>query len=569
MTQQLEKEIYIPRRLEKTSFKRLPLSNNLDSFLTQNNISLIGDLRKISNVLLNKILTASANPFPELRHYILAFQENRYDEVDLISVEPKVLGEVNQLKTEISANQPSKIEQLLLQKIFIPLPARKWKVSALPLPKSLIHKLQISGFEKLFYVHGKTYGSFSVIKIFELKDIFDLFTLINNLLTISGFRSIESQVSAFLEETKTDGISMCAIEKAELGKANPLPTHQQKRHRYFGRKVEKTESRKVEFLPTESLRTQFPPTKFVVPLFTDQNFVVPKFLKTIPIDKFDLPSRLALIFESLQIQLLGDLEKISFKDFRKTNSHTAEGEVSFRKFLLQIENLKPQISDISTKQVQDKPEAFNSAALMRNINDFISRLPTLDKAIFLDRLGGISGEEVLTFEAIAHKNEITRERSYQIFLRTLNKFKETLQNRAAEILEKLRDECFTMVCPLTSKFLVNLVNQDYELFQYTVEFYIRLFGSLCPQLPILPKIENQIISLNAGTKKFEQEIISFLENQSLPVSLPEVFNQIMIYGSNKENIEDDFFEAIQSVKFNLMATDNPKELFIELSSSVR
>lgn len=664
----VEKKIYIPERTKAVSVAFLPISNNLAEFFNEHKIKAIGDLQEINVELSGKISGSNEKPFSELRHYILAFQESENNEIVLISNEKVEENISDEAKSKANSDN---FASMLAQKIFVPLPAREWKISALPISTGLITNLQMSGCARLIDVDGIPYARFSRLKTFKIKDIIELHSFITQLHSTDGFRYVEAKVLAVETETKTEEAHKAAlpvVKKKEPERVIPLPEtrlHYQTIRTKFDASdsIQTPPSLKdlpvVDLAPSDELKAMLKKMqisfvgqlqgisyrefeerrgfkaeniselrvllafanrfsrytvfssgfelikraalkrreseeasqkssdkvaelpkirskqngllepivstgqRLIMPAISTQKFAIPASLKQMPISEFSLPIKLAGMLSKLEIETIGDLEKISFQDFTQAPFCTTKEKAEFRQFIFQIQNGETQGLESSTQQSYFQLEALDLAGLMDFINRFLPKLPPIEKEILIDRFGGASNEQVLKFETIANKNQTSRERAYQIYVKTLSRLKEKIQHRAENTLEKLNDDCVSLVCPLTPKFLIHLINDKFELFQYPPAFYIRMFGALLPKLPILPEIKNQIVTLNADAKKIEREIKSILENSPMPVSLPEIFNRVMVYISNKETAESDFFEAVQSAKFNLIETNSPNELFIE------
>ena len=673
----VKKEIYIPQRVENLNINGLPLSDKLISFLIKNNVQLIGDLQKISVELLDKIIKSPIKPSPELRHYILAFQES--DDNEIVLVDIKSENDRKDNAPEIENTNPSRIDRILSRTIFVPLLARKWAISNLPISLSLIDKLEKCGYIKLNDLNATTYARIAATKVLEQKDVLDLYLFLSQIQSEEVFSSVAESVVeakakaeqsirissiipikethnlealqrfekeedkkeiiqiptslrqlpivdlapsdelrlAFKKEKllfvgQLDGISYFELrEKLKLSKSNVeelqnLIAFAQKFSRYtiFKRRrgfenikkaalrrkenetsnssdsaktekslppqIKQSESGNIKYNQSQMKETGLPQTensstqKFIVPLFSHNNFVVPVHLRKIRVDEFGLTDKLNSLLNKLHIKVVGDLESITYKDVTKTPFFTREADVEFRQFLTKLENFESQTIAVYDNIVSIESTTFDLPDLMKFINEFSSKLPSLDREIFFNRFGGTNDERILTFEVIASNQQISRERAYQIYMRTLSKLKDKIRHHAADVFKKLYVDCLSAVCPLTSKFLVHLTNNEYELFQYAPSFYVRIFGISSKELPILPEIKNQNLNLEGEAGKVESKIKSILANSELPVSLPELFNRIMTDQLNGEKTERNFFEAVQSAKFNLIETDKPNELFLEL-----
>ncbi len=201
---------------------------------------------------------------------------------------------------------------------------------------------------------------------------------------------------------------------------------------------------------------------------------------------------------------------------------------------------------------------------MNFINRFLEQISSIEKEILLDRFGGSNNDRVLKFEEIAKKHQITKEAAAQKFSKVYQKLKNRIGQSANSLIEKLKNDCLEAVCPLTPQFLVYLTDDEYNLFLYPPTFYVRLIGKLSPEIPILPEYENKITFLNERTGKIAEQIKTFLKDSSFPASLSEVFSYVTSSSLTEKDSAKLFLEAIQSARFNLIKTNNPKEMFIEL-----
>ena len=193
MTKYSDKIIFIPARLKTISFKWLPLSDSLVSFLKQNNFDKISDLQKIKSDNLEKILESPMKPFPELRHYILAFQENSDSEIKLLTVARK----------EKEKDETAKTLLYLSQTVSVPAAARKWEIAQLPISESLIVNLKKCGYKTLNDLHGSVFSRFTDVRFFEKNDVVNLWFFVSQLKSDEVFRSIEETMAKTQEKNET------------------------------------------------------------------------------------------------------------------------------------------------------------------------------------------------------------------------------------------------------------------------------------------------------------------------------------------------------------------------------
>lgn len=182
----------------------------------------------------------------------------------------------------------------------------------------------------------------------------------------------------------------------------------------------------------------------------------------------------------------------------------------------------------------------------------------------MGRLGAVSDERVVKMSEISRKYKLSPDFVAQTIEAFTNEILTYIGQDGKKVLNKLYNDCFEAVCPLTPQFLVYLTNNDYNLFLYPPTFYIRLIGRLSSQIPILPEYKNKITKPEQDAVRMSKQIKILLKQSSVPISLTEVFKRITLHNFVEEDSAKFFFEAIQSVKFNLIKTNNPKEVFIEL-----
>lgn len=609
MARDLDNKIFIPDRVYKLPVVNLPVSSLLKNFFRQHQIIIIGNLQQIAGHVLDQIVNSSEKPFTELRHYILAFQESE-SKVVLISDEEN--ANRNQSNSDSIKEQNSSLKKILTKTIFIPFPARDWKIADLPISGQLINKIQRSMCGKLYDLNGVKYVNFFRLKSFDEKDIFELYTFFNQLHSPEVFGALEAQVIALAQNEKQDEdlpLRETSLVSKNISTYPPAPILD----------TSKT-ANQVSFDLSEKIET-------------------PASLRNLPFDDLAPSDKLSGLLNKMKISLLGELYGIyyhelkqrcnfdqealaelhslmtfakkfarytifsgGFENIKKAALKRRENEIqasfdnrnehaqSCHEEQIVAETEKSQIKNETDKlintngfpthnessqrisEILDRRKNFQEKKLnlwetLDFINTYLSKLSATERDILLDRFGGSFDERILTFEAIAGNHQISREKVYQIYQKTLNVLMVNLRPSSKEVLEKLYADCVSNICPLTPKFLIHLTNKDYELFQYPPGFYIRIFGVLLKKLPVLPEIKNTNIVVKENAKKIEKKIKSILQDNDLPLSLPNIFDRLVNENSDKESLETDFYEAIQSVAFNLIETKKPDELFLELRES--
>ena len=350
----------------------------------------------------------------------------------------------------------------------------------------------------------------------------------------------------------------------------------------------------------------------------EPKIAVPESFKKASISAFSISAKLTSLFARRKIFLVGDLEKFTFADLKRTHGCGEKTLEELRRFLKKLEPSSTQSaklkiveqpaqkpntteSDFSPKVVEQQTDAAQTqfeprslgvqaqsdlrkveefadkykkeilpaypslTELLEFINDFLTDLPAVEREILIDRFGGSFDAKIRTYEEIAQKQQISSVYARQLQLKAVEKLKNRLINAGETTLEKLRHDCLAAVTPLTPLFLVSLTQNNYEVFSYAPAFYIRLFSRLSPKLIALPEIKNQLAALTENAANIASQIKAILKNNLLPVPLTGIFAQVMTHVSNNADAEKDFFEAVQSVNFVIIQSEKPAELLLELN----
>lgn len=541
MAMDYENKIYIPEDFENTLFERLPLSNGLLSFLKRNKIHFLKDLQRVKSDVVKQIVSSSEKPFPELRRFITQIQKSPSGQVIL----------EQEIDTETVIPEKSyKIEQIN-EVINIPKNLKQLPISYLIPSNHLASRLKKINISSLNDLHGQQYEKFLETAGFGKKlvsELQSLITFVTSLQSISDFESILfASIKRKRAEEKTDN-----TPEQEKQRVFAKPSNKSIREQDSGKiKIEKNRIKKnVKKLTSIPLK---------------QKISVPIAVRELQVNRFPFSVRLVNILKNKNITLLGDLEKFSYSQLKKTPNCGSKSITELQEFIAQIQENGAGISDKTSDLINSLPPQLNLNELLDFINKFIEQMPSAEKEILLDRFGGSPDEKVLKFEEIAKKHQITKELASQRYIKIIEKLKNRIEHSADNLFEKLKTDCLEAVCPLTPQFLVYLTNNDYNLFTYPPAFYIRLIGKLSSEVPTLPEFENKSGILKADATKVVKKIELFLRDFSLPASLSEVLHRVVSTSSVENDSGKIFFEAIQSAKFNLIKTNDPKELFIELS----
>ncbi|HEX8196383.1 MAG TPA: sigma factor-like helix-turn-helix DNA-binding protein, partial [Pyrinomonadaceae bacterium] len=262
-----------------------------------------------------------------------------------------------------------------------------------------------------------------------------------------------------------------------------------------------------------------------------------------------------------------DFVKNRFQTVSHNQNKQIQPSNSDKRLAESVQALSRLHEKIETHETREIPcSSTDLKELFDFINNFLADLPEIERGVLLERFGGSPIERVLTFEEISRNHQISPEYARQLLSKAIEKLKKQSGKTAGEAIERLIGDCLVAVCPLTPAFLIQITNNTYELFQYPPSFYIRLFGKLNSELPVLPEIKSRNSALSEDAAKLVERIKQYLKNCFLPVSLTEIFNRVMPHNENKEIVERVFFEAIQSPDFVIIESDRKDELLLELKN---
>lgn len=313
-------------------------------------------------------------------------------------------------------------------------------------------------------------------------------------------------------------------------------------------------------------------------------------VEDIPMSYFPISNSLQRFLRKVKVNVVGDLRQL-LPDTIEQISHNKKKPFSELKQLIcsiqdndckeiifnQEDNFNGHESvvdnfalteDLDEDEFNEISPIDNLSNLIEFINEFTSEIKGNDKEIFLGRLGATPDEKVIPMSQISGKYKMSPDFVAQTLTAFTNEISSSLGDDGNKVLNQIYCDCLEAVCPLTPSFLVYLTKNNYDLFLYPPAFYIRLIGRLSPKIPTLPEHKNKITKMGKGAIKISRQIILFLKEYHLPASLIEVYNRIRQSNLSVKDLDKLFFEAIQSVKFNLIETANPKEVFIELVEKV-
>jgi DNA-directed RNA polymerase alpha subunit len=314
--------------------------------------------------------------------------------------------------------------------------------------------------------------------------------------------------------------------------------------------------------------------------YLDNQLYVPQQLKEIPIAHFPLSVRLMNVLMRMEIQVLGDLQKLDFNELAKAQNCGNKTLAELNKFIAQIQNSGDAATD-GAMLVQKADQGSSSgefldpylreltlSEMLVFINKFIDEIPTTKKEVMLLRYGATVDERTFTLEEIAGQQNLTRERIRQIQANCLKTLSARLQFIGKQALNQIYADCINAACPLTPQFLVFLTDNEFSVFQYPPSFYIRILADLKPNLPVFvesqPKSPTQ---LSSAARIIVRKIEYYLNERNGFVTLKEVFENVISYDEHSEKTINAFFEAIRATTFVIENGDSPNSLLISINRS--
>lgn len=225
--------------------------------------------------------------------------------------------------------------------------------------------------------------------------------------------------------------------------------------------------------------------------------IVPQSVRGWSISLMPISARLSGVLERMGVQLLGDLQGMSFAQVAKAKNC---GRTTLAELRVFVRSLQVGEFDIANASVEGVAAAYT----IRLVDETIGKLPSRTREILLLRFGG-KGEDQMTLEEIGRKYDLTRERVRQIVDTTIKQMHKSGRLAFGDLLKKIAEKCITAVCPLTPALLTQWVSVDAGTSSYPMSFYIRLFNELLPEIPGWPEHQKP-----AGTVGRSAEIVRSL-----------------------------------------------------------
>lgn len=265
--------------------------------------------------------------------------------------------------------------------------------------------------------------------------------------------------------------------------------------------------------------------------------VVPQSARGWSISLMPISARLSGVLERMGVQLLGDLQGMSFDQVAKAKNC---GRTTIAELRALVRSLQAGEFDIANASVEGVAAAYT----IRLVDDTLGELPSRTREILLLRFGG-KGEEQMTLEEIGRKYDLTRERVRQIVDTTIKQMHK--RGRLAsfgELLKKIAEKCITAVCPLTPALLAQWLSVEAGTSCYPMSFHIRLFNELLPEIPGWPEYQKPV-----GTVGRSAEIVRSLRElmrediRAWP--LQEAFETLRADNTFSDMKADEFLDALR------------------------
>ncbi len=407
-----------------------------------------------------------------------------------------------------------------IEEIDIPENVKTLPIAYFDLPIRLENVLRRLNVESLGDLHGMWFGEIESTRNCGRKTINELKDFINKLQKDKTLQTFEANFRQHLESVEKNN----AVQ-ALLKKIDELP----------------------ENLPDNFIKT------------LDGKMFIPQSAREISLECFALSVRLGNVLDQFDIKTLADLEKHSLKEIRQAKNCGGKTWNEFQTVLIRIQKASAT-DELPQESIKITPAELNLNELLKFINRFLDDLPDREREIILGRFGGEAEAKVLTLEEVGEKFNVTRERVRQLESKNLKALKNGLTSVSESALEKIKTDCAAAVCPLTPRFLIYLTNDDFALFEYPPEFYLRLLNYLSPDIPIYTGVQTR--PSNKITKEMKPRIKTLLDEFTEFVSLAELFNRLSFQFASDGAVLMNFFAVIQSHEFIIENGDSADVLLI-------
>jgi hypothetical protein len=209
---------------------------------------------------------------------------------------------------------------------------------------------------------------------------------------------------------------------------------------------------------------------------------IPQNARGWPLTQMPISVRLAGVLDSMGVRLIGDLQGVSFDEVQNIRN-------CGRLTLAELKALVARVQSGDLNQTSLAVEGSGLTYLTSFVDESLERLPSQKRNILLLRLGG-TGSGPMTLEEIGGKYNLTRERIRQISKGVIKYLLKTGGLTIAELLKRLGEKCFTLVCPLTPELFTYWLGSDASTHRYPIP--LTCWPRYCEVMRCLRRLETGV-----------------------------------------------------------------------------
>lgn len=255
----------------------------------------------------------------------------------------------------------------------------------------------------------------------------------------------------------------------------------------------------------------------------------------------DLPisARLEGVLEQRGISRLADLEGTSITELRATKNC---GRKTIHELLSLLERAEAGEFSVS----QQALERLSVSELPGLIDSLLKKLPPRNGEWLLLRFG--SAGRIHTLEEVGEKFGVTRERVRQAVEREINFIHKAGGARLKCLLQKVANDCFHLVCPLTPELFNQWIQKASNAPRYSLTFYVRLSCNLNPQIPAWPRGQEPASRQSKRAEKVIRAVEDILREAGTVTTLSRAFQVTLQRTGLRDLTAKEFLSALRHAR---------------------
>jgi len=249
-----------------------------------------------------------------------------------------------------------------------------------------------------------------------------------------------------------------------------------------------------------------------------QKLVVPKDLRSLPLARLSISTRLSSALAKLDCHVLGDLEQITpgrllvMKNCGPVTIHELHDLLR----RAQSGQLEVELNPLDSRE----PES-----LAHFLDTTLSILPRREREILLRRFG--AHDHPATLEELGRDHGLSRERVRQLVRSALTDVRRSLSPVNSQFLSGFRKRCTDAVCPLTPSLFALWHSDLTRPPQYSTGFYVSYLVQLVPDIVTWPGNRPPTGHLTGISARIDRALVDVLLEGRPAIPLKEAYGKLI------------------------------------------